>query len=74
MFAVLKTANLRECIKLPVVDVIFWRYTAGQCYWIFYEDCFFEYFFGALNILRCNLMNISDVVLNIFAKILNIFR
>jgi hypothetical protein len=62
MFAVLKMANLRECIKLPVVDVIFlavYRWSKANEYFLLNN------FFAALNILRCNLLNISDVVLNI---------
>jgi hypothetical protein len=48
MFAVIKMANLRECIKLSVV--VWWMLFFGgiplvKSYWIFFEDCFIEYFF-----------------------------
>ena len=66
MFAVIKMANLRECIKLPVVDVIFlavYRWSKANEY--FLRIVLLNTFFVALNILRCNLLNISDFVLNI---------
>jgi hypothetical protein len=61
MFAVyIKMANLRECIKLPVVDIIFlavYRWSKA-----------IEYF------LRIVLLNTFRRLLNVFAKTLNIFR
>jgi hypothetical protein len=46
MFAVLKMENLRECIKLPVVDVIFLAvYRWSKVIEYFFEDCFIEHFF-----------------------------
>jgi hypothetical protein len=59
-------ANLRECIKLPVVDVIFLAvYRWSKAIEYFLRIVLLNTFFAALNILRCNLLNISDVVLNI---------
>ena len=56
MFAVIKMENLRECIKLPVVDVIFlvvYRWSKAIEY--FLRIVLLNTFFAALNILRCNL-------------------
>jgi hypothetical protein len=61
-----QSANVRECIKLPVVDVIFLAvYRWSKAIEYFLPFALLNTCFAALNILWCNLLNSSDVVLNI---------
>ena len=67
MFAVLKMANLRECIKLPVVDVIFlavYRWSKAIEYFL-RIGCRIVAKFNTHILCSIHTLNISDVVLNI---------
>jgi hypothetical protein len=63
----IRNAHISEMrSKLPVVDVIFLTvYRWSKAIEYFLRIVLLNTFLAALNILRCNLLNISDIVLNI---------